>query len=137
MKKETSDSMREFIERYDRVIRRIPEDVVPTENNLKRFLISAFPSEVGFFLRRAQPGTLMEAKDYAIEMDDDVILFGKVKGPNGNKKGQNSNYVITDPMFQKMANDLVALKKKLSHITMWNASKKQNPPDRPRITPPP
>ncbi|KAH9294898.1 hypothetical protein KI387_038486, partial [Taxus chinensis] len=77
MKKETSESMRDFIARYDRVIRRIPEDVVPPENNLKRFFISALPSEVGFFLRRAQPRTLREAKDYVIETDDDLILSGK------------------------------------------------------------
>ena len=87
MKKEVSESMRYFVARFDRLTRRIPEDVVPPENKLKRFFTSAFPSEVGFLLRRDQPRTLREDQDLAIKTDDDLILFGKVKGPNGKQKG--------------------------------------------------
>ncbi|KAH9291025.1 hypothetical protein KI387_044154 [Taxus chinensis] len=137
MKNETSESMRDFVERYDRLTGRILEDVVPSENNLKRFFISALPSEVGFFLRRAQPRTLREAKDFAIDIDDDLIISYKVKGQNGKQKGQKSNLVTTNPLFQKMANDLVALKKQLSQITMRNAPRRPNLLDRPRISPPP
>lgn len=64
-------------------------------------------------------------------------MSGKVKGPNGKQKGQNSNSITMDLMFQKMENDLVSLKKHLSHITIQNSSRKPNPLDRPRITRPP
>ncbi|KAH9328128.1 hypothetical protein KI387_000236, partial [Taxus chinensis] len=77
MKKEVSESMRDFIARFDRLIRRIPKDVVPPKKNLKRFFISALPSKVGFFLRRDQPRTLREAQDLAIETDDDLIISVK------------------------------------------------------------
>ncbi|KAH9294914.1 hypothetical protein KI387_038502, partial [Taxus chinensis] len=84
-----------------------------------------------------QPRTLREAQDHAIESDNGLILSKNVKGPNGKKKGQSLGSVTTYPMFQKMVNDLVSLKKQLSQITMWNTPRKPNPPNRPRISPPP
>ncbi|KAH9315453.1 hypothetical protein KI387_024080, partial [Taxus chinensis] len=74
MKKDPMKSMRDFVAKYDRLIKSIPKDVMPPTNNLKRFFIISLQPEVGFFLRRSQPRDLKEAQYYAIEIEDDLIF---------------------------------------------------------------
>ncbi|KAH9307472.1 hypothetical protein KI387_035383, partial [Taxus chinensis] len=72
---------------------------------------------VGFILRRAQPRTLDNSQEYAIEVGYDMILFGKLKNPNGKRKGQTSKEGVIDSLIQKLANDVISLKKQLAQAT--------------------
>ncbi|KAH9300405.1 hypothetical protein KI387_011988, partial [Taxus chinensis] len=57
---------------------------------------------------------LATAQSTATEIEDDLILAGRIKKDIPKLKNQGSSQGNTDPMFQKMANDLISLKKQVS-----------------------
>ncbi|KAH9292154.1 hypothetical protein KI387_042653, partial [Taxus chinensis] len=104
--------MRDFMAHFERLLHRIPEEDSSSQNNVKRFFINAQSSEVGFFLRRSQPRNIVEAQRMAIELDDDLILSGKIKNPSKGKT-QHPGDERTNPSLQNLVNEITSLKREL------------------------
>ena len=87
---------------------------------MKCFFINAQIPEVNFLLRREAPTTLAAAQALTIEIEDDLILAGKIRivasGFEENNYSSNSfsSSTRTDPAVQRLANEILALKKKIA-----------------------
>lgn len=118
MKKDTHEGMHEFIAKFKKLVNRIPITSQPTPANLKCFFINTQLPEVSFLLRRVVPTNLTHAQALSMKIEDDLILAGKIwKDPNrfkGNSSSESPVTSSTDPMVQKLANELLALKKQVS-----------------------
>lgn len=81
------------------------------------FSLTQLP-EVNFLLRRAIPTNLAVAQTLATKIEDDLILAGKIKKDPNRSKGNSfpkmSTLGTTNSMVQKLANELLALKKQIS-----------------------
>lgn len=110
--------MQEFIAKSNKLANRILTASQPTAANLKCFFINTQLPKVSFLLRRAAPTTLALAQTLAIEIEDDMILARKIhKDSNqfkNNSFSESSLSGSTNPLVQKLANALLALKKQIS-----------------------
>lgn len=111
MKKEIHGPMREFISHFNQMVNRIPVNKRPTGENQMTFFINAQPSDVSFQLRRARPPDLAAAQTLAIEVEDDFLSSGKWSHDLQKGKGQKTHVTTTNPLYQKLANDVLQLKK--------------------------
>lgn len=79
LNKEITESMWDFVERFDKILYKIPANQKPSDGNLKCFFINSMPSEIGFLIRRQRVTDLNVAKTLAVELEDDLITAGKWK----------------------------------------------------------
>ena len=79
MKQEENDGMREFIAKFNKLASIIPTTFQPTATNLKCFFINTQVHEVSFLLRRVALATLVLVQSLATEIENDLILVGKIR----------------------------------------------------------
>ncbi|KAH9296698.1 hypothetical protein KI387_044278 [Taxus chinensis] len=116
IKKDSQEPMREFVARFNRLINKIPPNTRPVDQIQKCFFLNAQSPEVSYALRRANLSTLVEDQTLAISVEDDLIMSGKLRrDPSKSKSASSSSSTPnTDPLVQKLANDLIAIKKQLA-----------------------
>lgn len=119
IKKEPSIPMRDFNEKFNKLIKRIPATSAPIGDNQKTFYISSMPPELGYLLRRANVATLQVTQTLAVEMEDDMIASGKWKKEyhTGSSSNTTSTSNSTEAMLQKLSNELITLKKQVTRPT--------------------
>ncbi|KAH9316651.1 hypothetical protein KI387_025278, partial [Taxus chinensis] len=71
--------MRDFIAKFQRILYKIPTSASLNDENQKVFFINALFLEVSYQLQRARPGNLLAAQNMAVEIEDDLIMAGKIK----------------------------------------------------------
>ncbi|KAH9298293.1 hypothetical protein KI387_029975, partial [Taxus chinensis] len=98
LKKEPSDNMRDFIARFQRILYKIPTSSTLSDENQKTFFINTLLPKVGYQLRRERPVNLLEAQNATVEVDDDLIMAGKLKQPS--HKGDGAYSITSDPLLQ-------------------------------------
>lgn len=118
MKKEVHEPMREFVAHFNKIVNKLAADKRPTEENQKCFFINAQPLDISFQIIRGQVADLAASQRLAIEVEDDQLSAGKWNKELQKGKIQQANLATTNPMIQKLANNLLQLKKQLP----------QNPP---------
>lgn len=86
MKKEPYEPMRDFLSKFNKLKNRISANSQPTAENLKCFFINAQLSEVSFLSRRTPLVDVIVAQTQVVEIEDHLILLGKIKkDPNKTK----------------------------------------------------
>ncbi|KAH9310451.1 hypothetical protein KI387_025486, partial [Taxus chinensis] len=90
MKKESHETMREFVAKFNKLIQKIPVIAVPTLENQKCFFINAQPPDISFLLQRSVIPDLATAQSTATEIEDDLILAGRIKKDIPKLKNQGS-----------------------------------------------
>lgn len=101
---------------------------------MKCFFVNAQIPEVGFLLRRAAPTTLVVAQTLATEIEHDLILAGQIRiEPSGSSSLDSfSSSTRTNPMVQKLANELLALKRQLAQ-GVFSSPYEEDVPRRPYL----
>ena len=79
------------------------------------FFISAQPSNVRFQIQRERLPNLAAAQTLAIEVEDDLFGSRKWSRDLQKGKGQKALVITIDPLYQKLANDLIQLKKQFPY----------------------
>lgn len=77
MRKEAHEPMREFVEKFNKLVTQIPNDVRPTDHNLKCFLINTQLPKVSFYLCRENLVNVEAAQQLATSLEDDISLLEK------------------------------------------------------------
>ena len=72
------------------------------------------PQEIAFPLKRSNPQIPVASQTLAIELEDDLIISGKWKKEVQILNSQASTSSSNDALVQKLANDLIVVKKKLT-----------------------
>ena len=114
MKKEIHVCMQDFVALFNKALRQTPMTSIPNGENQKGLFLTAMPPDIDFPLKRANPQMLVASQNISIELEDDLIIYIKCK-----KDVQIPNYQAStssssnDVLVQKLANDLLVVKKKL------------------------
>ncbi|KAH9318839.1 hypothetical protein KI387_020608, partial [Taxus chinensis] len=76
-----------------------------------------------YALRRANLAPLAEDKTLTVSAEDDLIMSGKLKKDPAKYRSSSSSSSTpgpnTDPLVQKLANDLIAIKKQLAQYAPY------------------
>ena len=75
------------------------------------FFISAQPFDVSFQIQRTRPTNLAATQTLAIEVEDDLLSSRKWSRDLQKGKGQQAPITSTNPLYQKLANDVLQIKK--------------------------
>ena len=105
--------MRYFVAKFNKIIHKIPAAKRPNVENRKSFFVNAMPPDINFHLRRNRVADVEAAQRLAIELEDDLLATGKWKKEMQNSKSQPSSSEKSDPLVQKLINDVMTLKKQL------------------------
>jgi len=111
LKKEIHEPMREFVAKFNRIVNKITATKRPSGENQKCFFINAMPPDISFHLRRGAIADLTAAQNLAVGLEDDLIMAGKWKREVQVPNAQSSS--STDPIVQRLVNDMIALKRQL------------------------
>lgn len=68
--------MRDFVDRFNRCVGKIPQACQPNEGNQLCVFIATLQTEIKFLLKRKKIQSLRDAQKEAIEVDDDMLLSG-------------------------------------------------------------
>lgn len=79
-KMEVNEPMRGFMARFNRLVTHLSYTLNPSPEILLSSFVNALPSEIAFFLRATNETILENAQQGAIEIEDNMITFGKMKG---------------------------------------------------------
>jgi hypothetical protein len=63
----------EFDTRFDKLYRQIPQDLHPTAVVVRLLYVNSFDGKFDFILRDKKPHTLVEAREYSIEIEENII----------------------------------------------------------------
>lgn len=110
MKKDMHEPMREFVAKFNRLVQRIPMASRPSEENQKSFFINAVPADISFHLIKDVCADLGVAQRLAIQLEDAFINAGKWKREVHTPRTV-SFATPTDPVLQKLMNDIAMLKR--------------------------
>ena len=111
LKKEMHEPMREFVEKFNRLIERILAASRPNGENQKIFFINAIPPNVYFHLIKDTVTNLATAQRLATQLEDAFITAGKWK-IDVQTFDPTSSSTLTDPFTQRSMNDIAMLKRK-------------------------
>lgn len=72
IKKKDVESVPEFNQRFDSWVKRIPNDK-PSQDAVLWQYLNAFDGQFGFILRNKDPTTFAQARDYAMQMEENIL----------------------------------------------------------------
>jgi hypothetical protein len=79
LRKKTSESVLEFIQRFNKLYHKIPAEVKPSQPAAKVTFAGAFDSDFSLLLRERRSTTLSGMQDDAIEIESNMMASGKLK----------------------------------------------------------
>ncbi|KAH9326260.1 hypothetical protein KI387_006438, partial [Taxus chinensis] len=119
LKKEPHKHMRDFIAKFQILLYKIPASASLNDENQKVFFINALLPEVSYQLRRACPADLLAAQNMAVEIEDDLIMAGKIKSNTSRAKSLSSATTF-DSLLQKLQNEMMQMKKQMAQMAQGN-----------------
>ena len=70
------EGIREFIQKFDRVVRDIPDHLKPSDANILDKFFKAIGGHLTYALRDKKPSTLAEAKEMAMQVEENLCISG-------------------------------------------------------------
>jgi hypothetical protein len=77
IKKNKNETVREFHDRFERLLQQIPTNLHPSHNFLLFLYTKAFTGQISFPIRDEAPRTIQEIYHLAIQIEEDISLFKK------------------------------------------------------------
>jgi hypothetical protein len=97
IKKKENDTMSEFDNSFGRLYNKILADFLPTTANVCFIYMDAFDGKFHFILKDNNPTTLVQSKDYNVEIEENILdskvdpfLYPHVKAEEKTKVSSNS-----------------------------------------------
>jgi hypothetical protein len=73
IKKKENETVSKFDARFDRLYSQIPTDLRPTAAVVRLLYMNAFDGQFCFILKDKKPTTLAQAKEYSVEIEENLI----------------------------------------------------------------
>ena len=109
------EPMREFIAKFNRLIQRILATSRPNAKNQKPFFINVVHLDISFHLIKDACANLAATQRLAIQLEDAFINAGKWKREVQAPRIASSS-TSTDPILQKLMNDVAMMKRQQNKI---------------------
>jgi hypothetical protein len=78
IKKQHNETLKEFISRFERLYNQIPTDYHPTTSSIRLLYMNSFEGKFRYILKYKSPTSLAEAKEFSIDIDDN-LLYSKIE----------------------------------------------------------
>jgi hypothetical protein len=152
LKKKNSETVMEFILRFNKLYNKIPAEVKPSQPAAKVTFAGAFEPDFALLLRERRGATLNRMQDDAVEIESNMMASGKLKAriETGNREtkrfreqaGPSGSNRSSDDRVDDMARVIKELSNKITRMELEQAKadsypkkdfrKNQNPPNQQR-----
>jgi ribonuclease HI len=152
LKKKNSETVMEFILRFNKLYNKIPAEVKPSQPAAKVTFVGAFEPDFTLLLRERRGATLNRMQDDAVEIESNMMASGKLKArvETGNREtkrfreqaGPSGSNRSSDDRVDDMARVIKELSNKITRMELEQAKadsypkkdfrKNQNPPNQQR-----
>jgi hypothetical protein len=79
LRKTNSETVMEFIQRFNKLYNKIPVEVKPSQPAAKVTFAGAFKPDFALLLRERRGATLTRMQDDVVEIESNMMAFGKLK----------------------------------------------------------
>jgi hypothetical protein len=131
LKKKNSETVMEFILRFNKLYNKIPAAVKPSEPSAKVTFAGAFEPDFALLLRERRGDTLIKMQDDAVEIESNMMASGKMKAKVETTNRDNRRYRepagpsgsnrYTDDRMDDMARVIKDLSNKISRMELDQA----------------
>jgi ribonuclease HI len=131
LKKKNSETVMEFILRFNKLYNKIPAAVKPSEPSAKVTFAGAFEPDFALLLRERRGATLNRMQDDAVEIESNMMASGKLKAKVETVNRENRRYRepagpsgsnrYTDDRVDDMARIIKELSNKISRMELDQA----------------
>jgi ribonuclease HI len=131
LKKKNSETVMEFILRFNKLYNKIPAAVKPSEPSAKVTFAGAFEPDFALLLRERRGDTLIKMQDDAVEIESNMMASGKMKTKVDTANRDNRRYRepagpsgsnrYTDDRVDDMARVIRDLSNKISRMELDQA----------------
>ena len=128
LKKKNSETVMEFILRFNKLYNKIPTTVKPSEPSAKVTFAGAFEPDFALLLRERRGATLNRMQDDAVEIESNMMASGKLKAKVKTVNRENRHYRepagpsgsnrYTDDRVDDMARVIKELSNKISRMEL-------------------
>jgi hypothetical protein len=128
LKKKNSETVMEFILRFNKLYNKIPAAVKPSEPSAKVTFAGAFEPDFALLLRERRGATLNRMQDDAVEIESNMMASGKLKAKVETVNRENRRYRepagpsgsnrYTDDRVDDMARVIKELSNKISRMEL-------------------
>jgi hypothetical protein len=152
LKKKNSETVMEFIQRFNKLYNKIPAEVKPSQPAAKVTFAGAFEPDFALLLRERRGATLNRMQDDAVEIESNMMASGKLKArvETGNREtkrfreqaGPSGSNRSSDDRVDDMARVIKELSNKIARMELEQAKadsypkkdfkRNQNPPNQQR-----
>jgi hypothetical protein len=92
LKKKNSETVMEFILRFNKLYNKIPAAVKPSEPSAKVIFAGAFEPDFALLLQERRGDTLIKMQDDAVEIESNMMASGKMKTKVDTTNRDNRRY---------------------------------------------
>jgi hypothetical protein len=131
LRKKNSETVMEFIQRFNKLYNKIPAEVKPSQPAAKVTFAGAFEPDFALLLRERRGATLNRMQDDAVEIESNMMASGKLKAKleTGNREakrfreqaGPSGSNRSTDDRVDDMARVIKELANKISRMELEQA----------------
>ena len=89
LKRKEGDSVSDFSKRFNKMYKKIPDEIKPTETMEKITYASAFDSDFCLLLRERRSPSLFQMQDAALEVESNIICSYKLTGKYDRDRRKN------------------------------------------------
>ena len=116
MKRKEGESVSDFSKRFNKMYKKIPDEIKPTETMEKITYASAFDSKFCLLLRERRSPSLVHMQDAALEVESNIVELDKIRGKSDKDRRKNKAEASTFDSFvvHSQVDELTKLVKSLS-----------------------
>jgi hypothetical protein len=133
IKREEGESISNFSKRFNKMYKKIPIEIKPTETSANMTYVSDFDLEVFLLLREIRATSLAHMQDAAIEVESNILAVDKIrsKADKDRRKGRSeaftSSSFVSPPQMDEVTKLLKSLPSRMERLEMEGKSSYRNP----------
>jgi hypothetical protein len=89
LKRKEGESISDFSKRFNKMYKKIPDEIKPTEAMEKISYASSFDSEFCLLLRERRSSSLVQMQDVSLEVESNIIASDKLRGKSDRDRRKN------------------------------------------------
>jgi hypothetical protein len=91
LKRKEGESISDFSKRFNKMYKKIHDEIKPTETMEKITYASAFDSKFCLLLRERRSSSLVHMQDVSLEVESNIVASNKLRGKSDRDKIKNKS----------------------------------------------
>jgi hypothetical protein len=135
LKREEGESVLDFSKRFNKMYKKIPVEIKPTETSAKMTYANDFDPNFFLLLRERRVTSLAHMQDEAIEVESNILVVDKLRSKadrdrrKGRSEGSTSSSFATPSQMDEVTKLLKSLSSRMERIELEGNQSYRNPPN--------